>query len=296
MRRILHFTRRIYSRTFSLLLTFTPLLSLPSSACENKATRRDTEQSKHLLTLNKPRQPLSVHKKQKTKQLQCTNAQSKQDREELEYALASDKRPYKASTHSRFDNPECTAIFGSVLRQLLIRKGVSAVFSRQGYEADLKMIAKASSEDCVEALCAAAPDRQRSLDQLAYAPNVPEHLRKALRQVLFAQVNVPFTDGYRRNLRHEGHNLNAVHGPLKIFMTANFADVYSPVMLSMCLADGDGNHVANPIEVPWTDLAKQCPNMCTLQDMHRFVAQHPRTQAKFWLLMDDLVDRHPAFF
>ena len=84
------------------------------------------------------------------------------------------------------------------------------------------MIAKASSEDGVEALCAAAPDRQRSLDQLAYAPNVLENLRKALRHVLFAQVNVPFTDGYRRNLRHEGHNLNAVHGPLKIFMIANF--------------------------------------------------------------------------
>ena len=101
------------------------------------------------LTLNKPRQPLSVHKKQNTKQLQCASAQSKQDREELEYVLASDKRPYKASTHSRFDNPECTAIVGSVLRQLLIRKGVSAVFSRQGYEADLKMIAKASSDFCI---------------------------------------------------------------------------------------------------------------------------------------------------
>ena len=80
------------------------------------------------------------------------------------------------------------------------------------------MIAKASATDCVEALCrpdAAKPDRQRSLDQLAYAPSVPENLRKALRQVLFAQVNVPFTDGYRRGLRHEGHNLNAVHGPLR---------------------------------------------------------------------------------
>ena len=242
-----------------------------------------------------------MHEKQKTKQLQCTNAQSKQDREELEYSLASDERPYKARSHSRFDNPECTAIFGSVLRQLLIRKGVSAVFSRQGYEADLKMIAKAAATDCVEALChssAANPDRQRSLDQLAYAPNVPENLRKALRQVLFVQVNVPFTDGYRRGLRHEGHNLNAVHGPLKIFLTANFADVYSPVLLSMCLVDSDANHVANPIEIPWDhfpDLAKQRPNMCTLQQMHRHVARHPRTQAKFWLLMDDLVDRYPAF-
>ena len=165
-----------------------------------------------------------------------------QDREELEYALPSDAAPYKARATSRFDTAECTAIFGSVLRHMLILRGVGTVFRRQGYEADLKMIAKASPEDCVEALCggarrtgpseaqrasAAKPDRQRGLDQLAYAPDVPENLRKALKQVLFAQVKVPFTDGYRRKLRHEGHNLNAVHGPLKLFVTANFGRLLS---------------------------------------------------------------------
>ena len=115
----------------------------------------------------------------------------------------------------------------------------------------------------------------------------------AIRQVLFAQVKVPFTDGYRRNVRHEGHNLNAVHGPLKIFMTANFADVYSPLMLSLVLQDGDGNPVGEAAEMPWpANLAKQCPEMCTLQQMHRLVAKHPRAQAKFFLIMDDLVDRY----
>ena len=73
--------------------------------------------------------------------------------------------------------------------------------------------------------------------------------------MLFAQVKVPFTDGYRRKLRHEGHNLNAVHGPLKLFVTANFADVYSPLMLSMVLGDSDANPVADPIEVSKADLA-----------------------------------------
>ena len=74
---------------------------------------------------------------------------------------------------------------------------------------------------------------------MAYASNIPENLRKALRQVLLATVKVPFTDGYRRKLRHEGRNLNAVHGPLKLFVTANFADVYSPVLLSMLLTRSD---------------------------------------------------------
>ena len=168
-----------------------------------------------------------------------------QDREELEYHLPSDTVPYEARARSRFDNPECAAVFGSALRQGLILRGVATVFRRQGYEADLKAISKARPEDCVEALCGSAgqSERQRGLDQLAYAPDVPENLRTALKQLLFAQVKVPFTDGYRRKLRHEGHNLNAVHGPLKLFVTANFADVYSPVMLSMVFGSVELNMV-----------------------------------------------------
>ena len=119
-----------------------------------------------------------------------------QDREELEYHLPSDAEPYKARATSRFDTPECTAIFGSVLRHALLLRGVATVFRRQGYEADLKEIAQARAEHCVAILCSAGkPDRQRGLDQLAYAPDVPEKLRTALKQVLFAQVKVPFTDG-----------------------------------------------------------------------------------------------------
>ena len=167
------------------------------------------------------------------------------------------------------------------------------MFRWQGFEADLKAIAKARPQDYVQVLCSAGkPDRHRGLDQLAYAPDVPENLRTALKQVLFSQVKVPFTDGYRRKLRHEGHNLNAVHGPLKLFVTGNFADVYSPVMLSMVLGDSDGNPVADPAEVSSVDLATQCPDMCTLREMHRRVAASPRTQAKLWLLMDDLVDQY----
>ena len=241
-----------------------------------------------------------------------------QDREELEYTLPSETTRYKARATSRFDTPEMTAMFGSVLRHILILRGVGTVFRREGYEADLRQIANAKAEDCVAALCgterrsqpsgaakpavdvASRPSTARSnrpqgqsIDQLANNPNVPENLRKALRQVLFVQVKVPFTDGYRKKLRHEGHNLNAVLGPLKIFATANFADVHSPVMLSLLLATSAGEPLANPIEIPWpAGLAEQCPSMCTLQEMHRLIAESPRTQAKFWLLMDDLVDRY----
>ena len=70
-----------------------------------------------------------------------------QDREELEYHLPSDAVPYSAKATSRFDTPEFTAIVGSVLRHTLILRGVGTVFRRQGYEADLKAIAKARPED-----------------------------------------------------------------------------------------------------------------------------------------------------
>ena len=60
----------------------------------------------------------------------------------------------------------------------------------------------------------------------------------------------------------------------------------------MLLTRSDGNPAADPVEIKKADLAAQCPEMCTLQEMHRLVAAAPRTQAKFWQLMDDLVDRY----
>ena len=60
------------------------------------------------------------------------------------------------------------------------------------------------------------------------------------------------------------------------------------------LVDDRGHSLASA-ELSWADLSAQCPEMLTLQEMHRLVAAHPRTQAKFWLHMDDLVDRYPAF-
>ena len=94
-----------------------------------------------------------------------------QDREELEYKLPSEKEPYKARATSRFDTPEFTAIFGSVKRHIEILKGVGMVFRRQGYEADLKIIATAKAEDCVEALCDTHRSTRRSASGPASAPN-----------------------------------------------------------------------------------------------------------------------------
>eukprot|EP00973_Karenia_brevis_P080023 11102490-Karenia_brevis.AAC.1 len=87
-------------------------------------------------------------------------------------------------------------------------KGVKMAFSRQGYEADIKLMSQANPEHCVEALTGTS-FKNEPLDRLAYNEAIPPALRALLKQVMIATVNVPFTDGYKRQLRHESHNLNA---------------------------------------------------------------------------------------
>ena len=95
---------------------------------------------------------------------------------------------------------------------------------------------------------------------------------------------MPLTDGYRRQLRHEGHNQNVTYGTLTVFATFNFADNYSPVLFRLLDAD---KHEIGDIKC---NLVDEAPNMPTLQQMHQLVARSPRAQAKFFLLMDDIVD------
>ena len=102
--------------------------------------------------------------------------------------------------------------------------------------------------------------------------------------MLISTKYVPFTDGYKRSHRHEGHNLNVTYGSLVVFATFNFADSYSPVLFR--LLDGDHDCIG---EVQF-NLADDAPAMPTLRRMHQLTAQSPRAQAKFFLLMDDIAD------
>ena len=51
--------------------------------------------------------------------------------------------------------------------------------------------------------------------------------------MLISTKDVPFTDGSKRSLRHEGHALNVAHGFLVVFATYNFVDGYSPVLFQL---------------------------------------------------------------
>ena len=113
--------------------------------------------------------------------------------------------------------------------------------------------------------------------------------------MLISTKNVPLTDGYRRNLRHEGHNLNLTFGCPTVFATFNFADNYSPLLFQLMQHDGnaeqpDDGEIIGTIGVGAEQL-DDAPRMPTLKEMHKLVGKSPRAQAKFFLLMDDLADR-----
>ena len=54
-------------------------------------------------------------------------------------------------------------------------------------------------------------------------------LFKKLQYVTFQTANIPLTQGYKMSLRQLGFGLNVYDGPLSIFLTTNFADMYSPI-------------------------------------------------------------------
>ena len=215
------------------------------------------------------------------------------DREELEYQLDADSAPYRALSKSRFDTPEHTIIFGDTLRRLLLFRGTRMALKRKGFQKDVKLIANSTSQQCIDALQSSAGQpgdvRNANMEALANNQKIALELRTALRQVLISTKDVPLTDGYKRNLRHESHNLNIAEGALVVFATFNFADNYSPLLFQLVRGGPGGSveHIGEDIVCRLTDDA---PNMPSLQQMHQLIAQSPRAQAKFFLLMDDIAD------
>ena len=164
---------------------------------------------------------------------------------------------------------------------------------RKGFQKDVKLIANSTFEQCMSAIQASAGQpgdvRNSNLEALTGDAKIAVELRTALRQVLISTKDVPLTDGYKRNLRHESHNLNVTEGALVVFATFNFADTYSPLLFQL-VRGGPGGSVEHLGEDIVCHLTDDEPNMPSLQQMHQLIAQSPRAQAKFFLLMDDIVD------
>ena len=217
-------------------------------------------------------------------------------REELQYSLASDERPYKARGKSRFDTPDMVIVFGDTLRRLSMFEGTRASIKRNGYEKDMREICSASHEKIVQEVEARVgqPGMCQNAGPELLQQSVPRPLQTALSQMLISTKNVPLTDGYRRNLRHEGHNLNLTFGCLTVFATFNFADNDSPLMFQLVRHDGSAEQpdeeAVGTIRVDAEQL-DDAPRMPTLKEMHKLVGQSPHAQATSFYLLDDLADR-----
>ena len=60
-----------------------------------------------------------------------------------------------------------------------------------------------------------------------------------LSQLMMNTANVPLTEGYKMSLRHTGFAMNISEGPLSLFFTANLADTYSPLSLTLLHGAGE---------------------------------------------------------
>jgi len=98
--------------------------------------------------------------------------------------------------------------------------------------------------------------------------------------MLVSTKHVPLTDGYRRNLRHEGHNLNVMLGALTVFATCNFADNYAPLMFQLVRHNGSAEQPENGEVVGASNVGAEqpddAPRMPTLKNMRKLVGQSPR--------------------
>ena len=118
----------------------------------------------------------------------------------------------------------------SILRSLKLLQSVKAGMERPGFEKDFRIIAAAASQDFVNA--ALHPTLPRSDDDLIRAAG-NEKVRTALRHLRFSTATVPFTDGHKMRLHHFGCGMNDIFGPLTVFHTHNYADNYSPGILTL---------------------------------------------------------------
>ena len=215
-------------------------------------------------------------------------------REELEYDLDSDIDDplltggrYRAPLQSRWNTPEFVAIFADVVRKARILTTTKHMWEGNGgkWRGDIRIIMNAKVSELEELSNIMSRHGQESMaDMMRMAA---EHkllpLFKALQYLTFQTANIPLTQGYKMSLRHLGFAMNIYDGPLSIFLTTNFADMYSPITVTLM------NGAGEPLGKREVNLLDDEPDMPTLRTMHRALAKHPMLQVELFLLMDKLV-------
>jgi len=216
------------------------------------------------------------------------------NREELEYSLESDaddilipESGYRAPPQSRWNTPEFMAIFADTVRKVAILQTTQHLWKGNApkWRTDMQAICDAKVEHFEKLTAILARHGQQSMQEMMRA--AAEHkllpLFKALQYITFQTANIPLTQGYKVGIRQLGFALNIYDGPLTIFLTTNFADIYSPITVTLM------NGAGEPLCKREVNLLQSVPCMPTLQAMHRALAKHPMLQVRLFLLMDELV-------
>ena len=149
-----------------------------------------------------------------------------------------------AFAQSRRNTPEFMAIFADVVRKLRILQTTKHMWEGAApkWRIDIQAICDAKVEHFEQLAAILARHGQQSMPEMMRA--AAEHkllpLFKALQYVTFQTANIPLTQGYKMSLRQLGFALNLYDGPLSIFLTTNFADMYSPM-------NGAGMELVSPL-------------------------------------------------
>ena len=158
-------------------------------------------------------------------------------REELEYNLEADKDDplipggcYRAPSQSRWNTPEFMAIFADVVRKVRILQTTKHMWEDAApkWRIDIQAICDAKIEHFEQLAAILARHGQQSMQEMMRV--AAEHkllpLLKALQYATFQTANIPLTQGYKMSLRQLGFALNVYDGPLSVFLTTNFADMW----------------------------------------------------------------------
>ena len=183
-----------------------------------------------------------------------------------------------------------------MIRRLRLLKGTRAAIGRKGFGSDLQILSEASAEDFMEALNIAKP--ADCIGSAIARPGMPANVKTALRTLLLSTSDVPGTEGRKTALRFNGHGNNLKFGAASFFVTPNFADTYSPLVLQLHEGPGKRSHLdirGGAVARAYgsaPNLQSPAPTMPSLERMHQIVAADPRAQAKFFLLMTELHYRY----
>ena len=129
------------------------------------------------------------------------------------------------------------ALFADILRRMATNQSVAAALRREGFQQDEKAIASVSSAAVLETAFKVVNGEGEG-GAVQPRTKTQGSVEKALRNLMFSTATVPLTDGYKMSLRHIGHAMHIIFGPLTTFSTHNFADTYSPLLRVLCEGRG----------------------------------------------------------